>query len=111
MERKLYINILKIVFPGAFYLNVTMPFSSCCRHFHGHLTAQVGSCERMVPLREINASLVDNFPAKPSGLRAHINDLISRSHQFFLMFNNKDRVAEIPEFPEYINKQIGIPRM
>ncbi len=59
----------------------------------------------------LECPLKNNSPAMDTCTWSYVDDLISCSHNIFVMFDNYDRISEIDEFSQIINKETTISWM
>ena len=56
-------------------------------------------------------ALIDDLASETSGIRADINKIVGGAHDFFIVFNYNDRIAEIAEFFQHGDQAFGVTGM
>ena len=94
MQRKFHIYLFQVIFPRSFYLNILIPWAGTCSEFYLFISRQIANGMAIALFLQVgDSALVDNFTAKPSRIRANIDDIIGRPYDFFVVLYNDDRIT------------------
>ena len=59
----------------------------------------------------VHIALEDNLSAQASCIWTDVDEIVGCAHDFFVMFDHDNRIAETLEFLEHMNESVGVACM
>ena len=111
-EREAHGDVLEVVFGGMSHLDVILPLAPVLWHRYRQLAGKIfGSIRTLSRADAGERAGINYLAAEAPGVGADVDQHICRAHDFLVMLDHDDRVAEILKLLEHTDQAVGVARM
>ena len=94
------------------YLDIVLPFAARVGLLDFHFAGEVFRGVAAFGTGKLRYwALEDDFAAEASGIGAYVDDEVGGTHDFLVMLDHNDRVAELLQLPQHTDETVGVARM